>query len=143
MRLCCTKMLRVHGLPGREMYRLIAALIGLLALSGQPAQSQSYPSEPIRIIVPFPPGGNVDVTARLVAPTMSQLLGQPVVIDNRTGAGGLVGTAAALSAKPDGYTLLMGSTGTLTVGPNTFPNWPHDPIRALRRSATSSPYPWC
>jgi len=126
------KMLRSHGLPGEDMHRLIAVLIGgLLALSAQAAHAQSYPSEPIRIIVPFPPGGNVDVTARLVAPVMSQLLGQPVVIDNRTGAGGLVGTAAALSAKPDGHTLLMGSTGTLTVGPNTFPNWPHDPIKGI------------
>src|SRR5262245_4832807 len=114
------------------MYRLVALLMGgLLALAAQPAQSQSYPSEPIRIIVPYAPGGNVDVTARLVAPVMSQLLGQPVVVENRTGAGGLVGTTAALNSKPDGYTLLMGSTGTLTVGPNTFPNWPHDPIKGI------------
>jgi tripartite-type tricarboxylate transporter receptor subunit TctC len=114
------------------MRRLIAVLIGgLFALSAQPAQSQSYPSETIKIIVPFAAGGNVDVTARLVAPFMSQLLGQPVIIENRTGAGGLVGTAAALNAKPDGYTLLMGSTGTLTVGPNVFPNWPHDPIKGI------------
>jgi tripartite-type tricarboxylate transporter receptor subunit TctC len=113
------------------VYRLIAALIGLVALSAQPAQSQSYPSEPIRIVVPYAPGGNVDVTARLVAPAMSELLGQPVVVENRTGAGGLVGTQAAISAKPDGYTLLMGSSGTLTVGPNVFPNWPHDPIKGI------------
>jgi tripartite-type tricarboxylate transporter receptor subunit TctC len=114
------------------MYRLIAALIGgLLALSAQPTQSQGYPREPIRIIVPFAPGGNVDVTARLIAPAMSELLRQPVIVENRTGAGGLVGTAAALSSKPDGYTLLMGSTGTLTVGPNVFPNWPHDPIKGI------------
>jgi tripartite-type tricarboxylate transporter receptor subunit TctC len=114
------------------MYRLIGILMGgLLALSAQPAQSQIYPSEPIRIIVPFAPGGNVDVTARLVAPAMSEVLGQPVVVENRTGAGGLVGTAAAISAKPDGYTLLMGSSGTLTVGPNVFPNWPHDSIKGI------------
>jgi tripartite-type tricarboxylate transporter receptor subunit TctC len=114
------------------MYRLTAVLIGgLLALWAQPAQSQSYPSETIKIIVPFAAGGNVDVTARLVAPVMSELLGQAVIVENRTGAGGLVGTAAALNAKPDGYTLLMGSTGTLTVGPNVFPNWPHDPIKGI------------
>ncbi len=114
------------------MYWLIGVLMGgLLALSAQPAQSQSYPSEPIRIVVPYAAGGNVDVTARLVAPVMSELLGQPVVVENRTGAGGLVGTAAAIGAKPDGYTLLMGSSGTLTVGPNIFPNWPHDPIKGI------------
>jgi tripartite-type tricarboxylate transporter receptor subunit TctC len=114
------------------MYRLVAVLIGgMLALLAQPAQSQSYPSATIRIIVPFAPGGNVDVTARLVAPAMSEILGQPVIIENRAGAGGLVGTGAAISAKPDGYTLLMGSSGTLTVGPNVFPNWPHDPIKGI------------
>jgi tripartite-type tricarboxylate transporter receptor subunit TctC len=114
------------------MYSLIGVLMfGVLALSTQPAQSQSYPSEPIRIVVPFAPGGNVDVTARLIAPAMSELLGQPVVVENRPGAGGLVGTAAAISSKPDGHTLLMGSSGTLTVGPNVFPNWPHDPIKGI------------
>jgi len=114
------------------MYRLIAVLVcGLLALAAQPAQSQSYPSETIKIIVPYAPGGNVDVTARLVAPALSELLGQPVIVENRSGAGGLVGTQAALNAKPDGYTLLMGSSGTLTVGPNVFPNWPHDPIKGI------------
>jgi tripartite-type tricarboxylate transporter receptor subunit TctC len=114
------------------MYRLVGVLVGgLLALSAQPAQSQSYPSETIRIVVPFAPGGNVDVTARLVAPVMSELLGQPVVVENRAGAGGLIGTTAAIGSKPDGYTLLMGSSGTLTVGPNVFPNWPHDPIKGI------------
>ena len=114
------------------MYRLVAVLIaGMLALQAQPAQAQSYPSAPIKIIVPFAPGGNVDVTARLVAPAMSEILGQPVVIENKAGAGGLVGAGAAMSAKPDGYTLLMGSTGTLIVGPNIFPNWPYDPIKGI------------
>ncbi len=114
------------------MHRLIAVLIvGMLALAAQPAQSQTYPSGPIKIIVPFPPGGNVDVTARLIAPAISEILGQPIVVENRSGAGGLVGTAAAIGSKPDGYTLLMGSSGTLTVGPNVFPNWPHDPIKGI------------
>jgi tripartite-type tricarboxylate transporter receptor subunit TctC len=114
------------------MHRLIAVLFaGMLALSAAPAQAQSYPSAPIKIIVPYPPGGNVDVTARLVAPAMSEILGQPVVVENRSGSGGLVGTAAAIGARPDGYTLLMGSSGTLTVGPNVFPNWPHDPIKGI------------
>jgi tripartite-type tricarboxylate transporter receptor subunit TctC len=114
------------------MYRQIAVLIAwLFALPAHPVQAQSYPSAPIRIVVPFAAGGNVDVTARLVAPAMSEILGQPVVIENKGGAGGLVGAAAAMSAKPDGYTLMMGSTGTLTVGPNIFPNWPYDPIKGI------------
>jgi len=114
------------------MFKLMAVLIGvLLALPVQHAQAQGYPSEPIRIVVPFAPGGNVDVTARLVAPVMSEILGQPVIVENRPGAGGMVGTGAAIGAKPDGHTLLMGSSGTLTVGPNLFPNWPHDPVKGI------------
>jgi tripartite-type tricarboxylate transporter receptor subunit TctC len=113
------------------MSKLVAVIVAMLVLSAAPAQAQSYPSGPIKVIVPYPPGGNVDVTARLVAPALSEILGQPVVVENRSGAGGLVGTQAAISAKADGYTLLMGSSGTLTVGPNVFPKWPHDPIKGI------------
>ena len=77
--------------------------------------------------VPFAAGGNVDVTAR--GSDHEQFLGQPVV--NRAGAGGMIGAGAAMSAKPDGHTLLMGSNSTLSVGPNVFPNWPHDPIKGV------------
>ena len=114
------------------MRRVISALFAtLLALAPQAGWSQSFPSEPIRIIVPFAAGGNVDVTARLVAPLISEILGQPVIVENRPGAGGLVGAGAALSAKPDGHTLMMGSNSTLSVGPNIYPNWPHDPIKGI------------
>jgi tripartite-type tricarboxylate transporter receptor subunit TctC len=113
------------------MRRVIAAVFATLALAPQAGWSQSFPSEPIRIIVPFAAGGNVDVTARLVAPLISEILGQPVVVENRPGAGGLVGAGAALSAKPDGHTLMMGSNSTLSVGPNIYPNWPHDPIKGI------------
>jgi tripartite-type tricarboxylate transporter receptor subunit TctC len=113
------------------MRRVIAAIFAALVLAPQAGWSQSFPSEPIRIIVPFAAGGNVDVTARLVAPLISEILGQPVVVENRPGAGGLVGAGAALSAKPDGHTLMMGSNSTLSVGPNIYPNWPHDPIKGI------------
>jgi tripartite-type tricarboxylate transporter receptor subunit TctC len=113
------------------MRRVIAAIFAALVLAPQAGWSQSFPSEPIRIIVPFAAGGNVDVTARLVGPLISEILGQPVVVENRPGAGGLVGAGAALSAKPDGHTLMMGSNSTLSVGPNIYPNWPHDPIKGI------------
>jgi tripartite-type tricarboxylate transporter receptor subunit TctC len=114
------------------MRQIIAAMLAmwLLQYPGA-ASSQSFPSEPIRIIVPFSAGGNVDVTARAVAPVLSEILGQPVVVENRAGTGGMIGAGAVMSSKPDGHTLLMGSNSTLSVGPNVFPNWPHDPIKGI------------
>ena len=107
------------------------ALLGTILLHPATGQSQSFPSEPIKIVVPFAAGGNVDVTARLVAPTIQEVLGQPVIVENRTGAGGMIGAAAAIGAKPDGHTLLMGSNSTLSIGPNVSANWPHDPIKGI------------
>ena len=77
----------------------------------------AYPEKPVRIIVPFAPGGNIDITARTVAPGLTEFLGQPVVVDNRGGAGGKAGTELAAKATPDGYTLLLGSSGALTMSP--------------------------
>ena len=82
----------------------------------------------MRIIVPFAPGGNIDITARTVAPGLSEFLGQPVVVDNRGGAGGKVGTETAAKATPDGYTLLLGSSGALTMSP-AFYRVGYDPLR--------------
>ncbi len=91
---------------------LIAAFLGavLPAARFAAAQGETYPARPLRLIVAFPPGGSVDVVARLVAPPLSQGLGQPVVIDNRSGASGNIGTELAARAKPDGYTLLVHTT---------------------------------
>jgi len=77
----------------------------------------AYPERPIRIVVPFAPGGNIDINARTVAPGMSEQLGQQVIVENRGGAGGRIGTEAVAKAAPDGYTWLLGSTGSLTVNP--------------------------
>ena len=82
-----------------------------------PAGAQNFPSKPIRIIAPFAAGGNVDVTARLVGEAMSRQLGQPVIVENRPGAGGVVGNEAALAAPADGYTLVVGAFGTFYVAP--------------------------
>ncbi len=89
----------------------------LLAAPGA-ARAQDWPSRPVRIIVPFPPGGPNDIIARLYQPQLQQLLGQPVVIENRAGAGGLVGTDAAVKAAPDGHTFVITNGGSLVISPH-------------------------
>ncbi len=91
------------------------------------AQAQDYPSKPVRIIVPWPPSGNVDITARTIAPALSDALGQQVVVENRAGAGGTIGTAMVAKSPPDGYTLALGSSGTITNAPAVYKTIPYDP----------------
>jgi len=109
----------------RSALRHFAAVI--LAFSA-PAFAQPYPAKPIRVIVPFAAGGNVDITARLVAPGLSEALGQPVVVENRPGAGGTIGADAVAKSPPDGYTLLMGSNSTFSVAPSLYPKNPYNPL---------------
>jgi tripartite-type tricarboxylate transporter receptor subunit TctC len=110
-----------------------AALVLLAALLLHPGAgwSQSFPSEPVKIVVPFSAGGNTDVTARLLAPVMQEILGQPVIVENRAGAGGMIAAGGVMSSKPDGHTLMMGTNSTVSVGPNIFSNWPYDPIKGI------------
>jgi tripartite-type tricarboxylate transporter receptor subunit TctC len=91
--------------------RTLTILVSLFVLCAE-AFAQGFPARPIRIIVPFPPGGGTDVVARTVAPRMSELLGQPIVVENRAGAGGNIGTEYVARAAPDGYTLLVASAAT-------------------------------
>jgi len=93
--------------------------------------AQDFPSRALRIVVPWPPSGNVDITARTLAPAFSEALGQQVVVENRAGAGGTIGTAAVVRAPADGYTLLLGSSGTVTSGPAVFRNLSYEPLRDL------------
>ncbi len=106
------------------------ALVSLAALAlCTSVAAQGYPSKPIHLVVPWPPGGNVDITARTIAPALGDALGQQVVVDNRAGAGGTIGSAAVAKSAPDGYTLVLGSSGTLTAAPAVYKNIPYDPIR--------------
>lgn len=118
-------------MPTRRDLIFSIAAVAALAASGRSASAQSFPNRPLRLVVPYPPGGNVDFTARLLAPVMSQVLGQPVVVDNRTGAGGILGTEAVARARPDGSTLLLGSTGPLSIFPAAIPRLPYDVARDL------------
>ena len=113
----------------RTSLRIIAALwvmAGFVSLP-QTVRAQDYPNRPIILIVPFPPGGSTTVMARNVADKMAAALGQQVVVDNRGGAGGTIGTRTVAKAAPDGYTILLGYTGTLSIAPSLYANPGYDP----------------
>jgi len=109
--------------------KLAATLAGLCLAAT--ALAQEFPNKPVRIVVPWPPSGNVDITARTVAPALSEALGQQVIVENRAGAGGTIGTAAVVKSPADGYTLLLGSSGTVTSGPAVFKNLAYNPLKDL------------
>lgn len=109
---------------------IAAALLGALAALPAVAQDR-YPSRPIRYVVPFAAGGPSDIVARIMAPHMQQTLGQPVVVDNRPGAGGVTGVDAIAKAAPDGYVFGIGSAGGLAISPNLGRGTPYNPVRDL------------
>lgn len=112
------------------MKRLLCTiLLGLLTGLCLPASAQTYPVKPVKIIVPFPPGGGTDILARPLAEALSRRWGQPVIIDNRGGAGGNIGTKAAADAEPDGYTLIFGVMGTHAVNQSLYKDAGFDSTR--------------
>jgi tripartite-type tricarboxylate transporter receptor subunit TctC len=114
--------------------RLLAALTGI-ALFGAAlpsAYSQTWPSRTVRIVVPFAPGGSTDIFARLVGDRLATALGQPVVIDNRPGAGGNIGADAVAKAPPDGYTLLMATTGVMAINNAMYKSLSYDAEKDLK-----------
>lgn len=100
-----------------------------IMLAAGAAQAQSYPTKPIKLIVPWPAGGGVDTSARLISEPLSQRLGQPIVIENKPGAAGNIGTALAANEKPDGYTLLQGSLSPNAVNPHLYTTLGFDPVK--------------
>lgn len=128
------RMLNMKSVRARAASAARALWIGapLLALALPPgAHAQDFPNRPIRLVVPFAPGGNVDITARAIAPALSEALGQQIIVDNRAGGGGFVGATFAVKSAADGHTLLLGSSGTISVAPAVAKNPPYDPIRDL------------
>jgi tripartite-type tricarboxylate transporter receptor subunit TctC len=109
------------------MRRLILTV--LLTTVAPHAAAQSYPSKPVRIIVMYGPGSTIDIMARLIAPKLNEALGQPVIVENRPGAGGAIGMDMAAKAPPDGHTLTIGATGPSVTNPLLYPKTPFDPIR--------------
>jgi tripartite-type tricarboxylate transporter receptor subunit TctC len=101
----------------KKFLTLLACAIAGVALHALPAAADDYPSRPLRLIVPFPPGGSSDTIARDIASHLSTTLGQPVIVDNRPGAGGNIGMQAGAASPPDGYTIILGSTSTLAINP--------------------------
>jgi len=93
------------------------------------AQAQSWPSKPVRIVVPFPAGGTTDILARALAPELQRVFGQPFIVDNKPGAGGNVGAADVAKATPDGHTFLMGTVGTHGINVSLYPKLPYDPVK--------------
>jgi tripartite-type tricarboxylate transporter receptor subunit TctC len=110
---------------------LIAALVAASSL----ASAQSWPSRPVHIVVPYPAGGPVDLSARLLAPRLQDALGQPVVVENRAGAGGNIGADFVAKSQPDGHTLVVGAIATHAINPALYPKLPYDPIRDFRHVA--------
>ena len=110
------------------MNRVFAVLVACL-LAGS-AFAQAYPSKPVRVVIPWPPGQATDLAARIVADKLSQQMGQPFVADNRPGAGGAIGTDAVVKAAPDGYTLLAASSGPISIMPN-LQKTPYEPLKDL------------
>jgi tripartite-type tricarboxylate transporter receptor subunit TctC len=135
-------------LPGKEepimTSRLHAAVAAAVLAFAYPigGAAQGYPSKPVRIIVPFPAGGNADILARILGQKMADGLGQSVVVENRAGAAGIIGAQTAAKSAPDGYTLFMGTTGTQTTNPAVYTKLPYDPLKdfAPVSNFAGSPY---
>ena len=109
--------------------RIRRLLVVLLLAGAAPAWAQDYPRKPVKLIVPFAPGGGNDTVARAIALQLSAHFGQQVIVDNRAGAGGMVGAELAARAAPDGYTLFLGGVGSHAVNPNLHAKLPYDPVR--------------
>ena len=108
---------------------ILRALCAVLLALALPAGAQDYPAKPIRFVVPYPAGGPLDTVARLLGQKVGEALGQPVVVDNKPGAGGNIGADIVAKSPPDGYTILMGAVATHAINPTLYASIPYDPVR--------------
>jgi tripartite-type tricarboxylate transporter receptor subunit TctC len=118
------------GAPARSRMKIWAgALAALSMIAATGALAQTWPDRPVRVIVPFPPGGGLDFFARVLAPRLQEHLGQQIVVENRSGAGGMVGADFVAKAAPDGYTLLLSSSAELTISQHLYPKMAYDAMK--------------
>ena len=110
---------------------VLAAVTAWLCLPHPALRAQPFPAKPIRIIVPYPPGGGVDIMARLVASKLPEKIGQQVIVDNRPGAGGVIGVEAVVRSAPDGYTILFATGGSMSIAPAIGIKAPYDVFKDL------------
>jgi tripartite-type tricarboxylate transporter receptor subunit TctC len=116
----------------RRFFAIAVFAFALLSpLMGGSAWSQTFPTKPVRIVIGFPPGGGIDIVARIMAPKLSEALGQPVIVENKPGAGGVVGTDFVAKSAPDGHTIFFGTTGNISINPAFIPKLPFDMERDL------------
>ncbi len=117
-------------LRSTQWVHMVAGAALLLAIGGAlSAQAQNYPNQTVKIVVPFMAGGGVDIVARIIAPRLSEELGQPVIVENRGGAGGMLGAAAVAQSPPDGYTFLLGTGSTHGTNSSVYSKLGYDPVR--------------
>ena len=120
------------NMPTSRAFALCCAALVALAAAPAPSTAQeAYPSKPITLVIPFPPGGSADILGRIIGKRLSERLGQPVIMDNRPGAGTVLGAGLVARAPADGYTLLVSSGSTFTVNPAIRPNLPYDPVKSF------------
>ena len=122
----------------KSVLSLFAAAAALVASVGVQAQAQAWPNKPIRLVIPFPPGNTTDIMARLMAPRMAERLGQPVIVENRPGASGMLGLDFVARSAPDGYTFAAGQGGNLAVLPHTSKSVPYDALKDFTPIAVST-----
>ncbi len=122
--------------------RCVALALGLATLAAGAARGDDYPSRPIRLIVPYAAGGGADSVARIVAKRVSETIGQPIVIENRGGGGSIIGTELVKNSDPDGYTLLLGQSGPISINPAIYKKLPYDPQKDFAPIAMTTAYPY-
>src|SRR5438445_863491 len=135
------KMMNQRNLVGVTRLILPVALLALQALVGG-ASAADYPARPIKLVVPYAPGGGADGVARIVAKAMSDSIGQPIVIENKGGAGAIVGTDLVNKSEPDGYTLLLGQSGPISINPAVYKKLPYDPLKDFAPVTMTTSYPY-
>ena len=120
--------------------RLLALAVALASASA--ASADDYPSHPIRLVVPYAAGGGADSVARVIAKRVGETIGQPIVIENRGGAGSIIGTELVKQSAPDGYTLLLGQSGPISINPAVYKSLPYDPLKDFAPVTMTTSYPY-